>query len=81
MVNHENVVKDDSAPSGVYFQTSKAVKLQYVVGPVADVFGQCSYQRLEVSLAHSALEVGRNQPLACYPYVGEELGGYRLSLA
>jgi hypothetical protein len=79
--NHLNVVEDDSAPSGVYFQTRKAVKLQSVVGPVADVFGQCSYQRLEVSLAHSTLEVGRNESLVCDPHGDEEFEGYRFSLA
>ena len=33
------MVKNDTALTGVYFVPSKGLKLRYVVGPAADVFG------------------------------------------
>lgn len=57
-----NVVKNDPALTGVYFQPNKGLQLPYAEGAAADVFGQRLCQQLEVSLAHGALEARRNEP-------------------
>lgn len=76
-----DVVASDLALPRVHFQSSKDVKLRYAVELAADVFGQCSYQHLEVSAAHVALKVRRNEWSACGCHGDEELGWYRISLA
>jgi hypothetical protein len=72
-----DVVTNRPAPMGVYVLSCKDVKLWHAV----DVFGQCSCQRLEVSVAHSALKARRIGVLTCGCHGDEELGWYKLSLA